>query len=62
MKVEERALRYDTWAAEISCLGGLLNCEDGFEVIIEQNQETVADLIGIIGAEAADPKLLIAVC
>jgi len=60
--VEDRALRYDTWAAEISTIGGLLNSELGFGLIIEQNKDTVADLIGIIDSARADPKLLIAIC
>lgn len=56
-------LKYETLAAEITCLGGLLNAKaSNRKNILELHKPVVLDLIQIMRHPQTDPILLTAIC
>lgn len=61
--VEQQMLKYQTLAAEIRCLGGLLQAGPGNRAsILEKEKQVVLDLIQIMRHPKTDPILLTAIC
>ena len=59
---QQQKLKYQTLAAEITTLGGLLKSKSHRYLITEEFSMVIVDIMSILSQQKADPILLTAVC